>query len=185
MLVLTQGFDEKCNDAHVFLDTNVFINAAQQEELLIKLAGLASNGTVLITISSVVYEYTRGSQSLAEFNTRREFINGLTSRVMPVGKFLESERLDPFSVAMSLVIKKGDSQYTDYMLASALYQFMGTPGHNFVLSADARAFPLDIFDIEGVITIDSAGKLCHLYLISLSADKYGSLATTLKKSGRI
>lgn len=177
MLLLTEKFTEICKGATVYLDTNIFILAQEQEELLGLLGALLNNhGTALLTLSSVEYEYSRGSQSLSELRDRREFVRTLTNIVMPVGKLLESDKNDVFSAVMSLIVGKKNSDYTDYLLAAALHAFHNGVDRQFVLSADARAFPGSIFDIAGVISISvPKGEAIHLNLIELNRDKYGSI----------
>jgi hypothetical protein len=124
-----------------------------------------------------VFEYTRGSQSITEFAERRKLILGLVKRVIPVGNFLESSKLDAFSTVMSLTVGKANSQYTDFLLAVALYQYRGLPGGAFVLSTDARAFPLGLFDVMGVLTINNErGEIANLYLFSLNMQHYAHKA---------
>lgn len=87
MLLLSSNFENLCKDATVYLDTNVFVYAFEQSELVDCIAKLISNGTALATLSSVEYEFTRGSRSLQEIKDRKEFLRGLVHRVMQVGSF--------------------------------------------------------------------------------------------------
>ena len=95
---------------------------------------------------------------------------------MQVGSFFESDKNDAFSAATSLIVSKKDSTYTDFLLATALHKFSGGIEKQYVLSADTPAFPVDIFTIEGVISVRlSKGNVVHLNLISLDQSKYAAI----------
>lgn len=177
MLLLSDKFKELCEGATLYLDTNVFICAREQIELAQLIAELTEQRqTAFVTLNSVVYEYTRGSISLEEFTDRRKFVFEFVSNVLSVNKLMDNERNDAFSVAMSLTVGRKDSQYTDYLLAVALHSFRNGIDRQFILSADARAFPADLFNIEGVVTLlRKGGTVSHLHLISLDADKYAGI----------
>ncbi len=177
MLLLSDDFINICQGATIYLDTNIFIYAQEQEDLLLLFRDLSDNhNTAFLTLSSVEYEYSRGSQSLSELRARREFIHAITRTVMPVGKLLESDKNDVFSAVMSIVVGKKNSDYTDYLLATALHTFNNGIDKQFVLSADARAFPMSLFDISGVVSMSlSKGEVIHLNLIALNKERYGSI----------
>ncbi len=183
MLLLSTEFEERCKNATVYLDTNAFIYAYEQTELLDLVARLTESGTAFATISSVEYEFTRGSRSLQEIKDRRSFIRGLVHRVIPIGPLLESDKNDAFSAAMSLVVGKRDSQYTDYLLAVALHKFSNSIEKQYILSADVAAFPPKIFNIDGVISLRlNDAKLVHVNLISLDIGKYTAIIDKIVKS---
>ena len=122
MLLLSDSFADTCKDGTVYLDTNVFICAQEQLELAEIISNLTSMYKVaFVTLSSVEYEYSRGSQTLEGIKLRRQFVRSIVSNVLPVGRVLEQEKNDIFSAAMSLVVGKKNSQYTDYLLAVALH----------------------------------------------------------------
>lgn len=103
-------------------------------------------------------------------------MRGLVHRVLQVGKFLESDKNDAFSAAMSLIVSNKDSAYTDFLLATVLHNFHGGFEKNYILSVDAPAFPPDIFTIEGVISVRlKKGDIVHLNLIALDSDKYEAI----------
>lgn len=183
MLLLSDNFYELCNGATVYIDTNIFIYAQEQAALAQLIADLQQkHKTACVTLSSVEYEVTRGSQSLVEVQARRAFVRNLVQRVLPVGQLLENDKNDAFSAAMSLVVGRKDSQYTDYLLAVALHVFGGALERQFILSADARAFPLELFSIVGVVTLARKNsEVTHLHLIELSQDKYAGILDSLKK----
>ena len=72
MLLLTEDFKLLCKGAMVYVDTNVFINAQARPELLGLIGELRDDySTAFITLSSVEYEYTRGSRTLGELKSRK------------------------------------------------------------------------------------------------------------------
>lgn len=176
MLLQSEGVDDLLKKSTVFLDTNVFYVAQENEEFLEFLYAKNNDDTALVTINSVVYEYTRGSSTVEELRERTDFINGIVKIVKPINQVIESERNNVFSLVMSLVTRSQDSQYTDYILASMLNMFRGTPEKCYVLTSDAKAFSRDIFNVIGSITVDRRDKsLNHQCLIELDEDKYQSL----------
>lgn len=85
---------------------------------------------------------------------------------------------------MSLIVNKKDSAYTDFLLATALHKFAGGIEKQYVLSADAPTFPVDIFTIEGIMSIRlSKGNVVHLNLISLDPVKYAAIVANVLKKG--
>lgn len=175
MLLLSDSFRDRCHGATVYFDTNVFIHAFSQDDLQALFAELVlEQSTTFTTLSSVEYEFTRGVRSLSELKVRKEFIRGLTYSVLPVGKFLETDKNDVFSMVMSIVLGKKNSQYTDYLLAAALHTYKHI-ARQYVLSADVKAFPDSIFTTHGVITFMSQGEPVHLHLIGLDEEKYAKV----------
>lgn len=71
MLLLSNNFEDICQNATVYLDTNIFIYAYEQEKLVELIAKLTAKKTGFATISSVEYEFTRGSKSLREIKDRK------------------------------------------------------------------------------------------------------------------
>ena len=177
MLLTSIEFNALCEDATVYLDTNVFIYAHEQPELVEKIANLTTAGTAFATISSVEYEFTRGAQSLLEIKTRKQFLRGLVCRVIPVGPLLESDTNDAFSAAMSLNVNRKNSQYTDFLLAIVLHKYsVNDLERQFILTADVPAFPPQMFNVEGVLSLRLENtSIVHLNLISLDKDKYLSI----------
>lgn len=183
MLLLSSNFEDICKGATIYLDTNIFIYAFEQAALVDLIAKLTTDGLAFATLSSVEYEFTRGSRSLYEIKDRKEFLRGLVHRVLQVGPLLESDKNDAFSAAMSLSVSKKNSAYTDFLLATVLYKYSDGIERQYVLSADTPAFPPSIFEVEGIISIRlDDGKIVHLNLISLDKNKYRSIVTNVLKA---
>lgn len=176
MLLQSEGIDGLLKKSTVFLDTNTFLIAQENEEFLEFLYTKNNDDTALVTVNSVVYEYTRGSVTVDELQERRDFVNGIVETIKPINKVIESDKNDVFSLVMSLVTRSQNSQYTDYILASMLNMFRGTPESCYVLTSDTKAFSRDIFNVVGSITLDRRDKsLNHQCLIELDESKYRSL----------
>ena len=182
MLLLSDKFLQLCHGAILYLDTNVFICAEENDKLVELIADLTNtHNTAFVTLQSVEYEFSRGSRSLSEITLRREFVRSLVHTVMSVNPLLDGDRNATFSVAMSLVVGRGNSQYTDFLLAAALHAYDNNIERHFVLSADVKAFPADLCDIEGVVTLNRKnGDIGHLHLISLDQGRYSKILRTLE-----
>ena len=152
------------------------------EEFLEFLYDKNAGNTALVTVSSVVHEYTRGSSTVSELRERREFIEGIVEEIQPIHQVIESGYNDVFSLVMSLVTRAKDSQYTDYILASMLHMFRGTPETCYVLTSDSKAFSMDIFNINGSVTLDRrGGSIGNQYIIGLDRNKYNALLQNVTK----
>jgi hypothetical protein len=70
----------------------VLINASKSDEFLALLSEMSSMGCDLVTIPSVVYEFTRNSNTIAGYNERQEFIKALSITVLPrIEEMIEKE----------------------------------------------------------------------------------------------
>lgn len=165
----------------LFVDTNVFIGASICNELVVLLSELREKYACNIyTVSSVVYEYTRGSSSLSEFNDRRAFVSKQVDKVISVGRLLENGQSDVFSLVLASLIGKKDSAYTDFLLATCLYQFSKVESV-YLMTADQLSMPRAIFDVVGVITCnDEKGKLVHYGIYVLNWNNFGSMSANKK-----
>jgi hypothetical protein len=183
MLLLSDEFRELCSNATLYLDTNIFICAKEQTDLAQLIANLQQKqNAACVTLSSVEYEFTRGSQTLEEIKTRRLFVQSLVANILPVGKLLENDKNDAFSAAMSLVVGPKNSQYTDYLLAVALHAYQSAVERQFILSTDVRAFPVSLFDIVGAVAFNRKNdEITHAHLICLNKEKYGGILSRLQK----
>lgn len=164
----------------IFLDANVFIGALCSDSFVIQLVELREkNDAEFLTISSAVYEFTRNSKSLAEFNDKRNFVNDLVNRVISVGPLLENPQNDVFSLVMSKLVSGKDSDYTDFLLATCLYQYSKLDDV-YLLTSDLRSMPRDIFDVRGSITSVDKQLMRHYVVYSLNKKNFASLVETIK-----
>lgn len=167
----------------LFLDTNVFVGALLCDDLALFLADLRkSSESQVLTVSSAVYEFTRGSKTLEEFNDKREFVNDLTDRVMPVGPLLENSKNDVFSLVMSRMVSSRDSDYTDFLLATCLYQYSRLESV-YLMTSDVRSMPRNIFDVVGSVTCSDKEALRHYVVYCLNDFNFNSaVKSQLKKA---
>lgn len=182
MLLLTDKFKELCQNARIYLDTNAFIYGADNSDLSNLYVELSNTyKTIFVTLNSAEYEFTRGARTLEQLIERRDYVRSLAS-IISVNKLLDNERNDAFSVAMSLTVKSKDSQYTDFLLAVAMHAYRNNIEEQFILSADVRAFPLNLFTVRGIASFDTKNfGIIHMNLYSLDEHKYASLLKKIIK----
>lgn len=179
----SMGLTSLLSDRILFVDTNVFVGAANSDELLSFLVDLRQKESCqVLTISSAIYEFTRGSKTLAEFNNKREFVNDLTDRVISVGPLLENPTNDVFSLVMSRLVNSKDSDYTDFLLATCLYQYSRLE-EVYLMTSDIRSMPRNIFDVVGGVTcVDAESNLRHYIICRLNRDCFAKAAENISKS---
>ncbi len=163
--------------ATLFLDTNVFSVSFRNPELGSFLVDLREHGCALVTIPSVLFEVTRGSNDLAMYNKRAEALKDLVSYIDPMKATVA---LDGFSVIMAKLLSPKDSQYTDFLLAACLYQFSSS--NIFLMTSDLRSMPRAIFDREYVITAALGDDMQNFGIFRINRDNYGRAAASLLSS---
>lgn len=155
----------------IFVDTNIFISVLNfPEEMGQLFKELKSADCSLITIPQVLFEFTRGSDNLDLFNKRQKFIQDLAS-IYPIERHFEEER------AAVIVLQRilGSSSYTDFLLSLALCKF----SDSYVISENHKDFPLQIFNREFVITVDTDKEIRNYGLYKLSQEKFEREAAKL------
>ncbi len=161
-------------DADLFFDTNTFIGAISLPETFRGLYNdLRGAGCSFITIPSVVFEFTRGTNSLSGFGDRSEFVDGFVDAVYPIEKHIDDFR--ELTVVLQQV--KGDIHYTDFLLIACLYKFAGS----FLISSNRKDCPLDILDRKFVITIDANKEIRTYGVYQLSLAKFNKAAERILK----
>ena len=116
-----------------------------------------------------------------DFNDRRQFIAGLVQRIIPIGKLLEDQKNDVFSVVMSLFVKKQDSDYTDFLLATCLYRYSMVQDV-YLMTADQRSMPPQIFTLKGALTIaDREGHIHNLGVYCIDHSNFAKVARKLEQ----
>lgn len=152
------------NSRYIFLDTNVFVAAISDKDFLVFLKRLQDLGHVLFTIPQVTYEFTRGSDTIAIYNRRAQFIADIADTVYPIDKHVEA--CQEFTVLMQKYRPKG--QYTDFLLCTALYALHGNAS---LLTSDHSAMPLDLFDRTMIITTDNTKEIQNLGLYEINQER--------------
>lgn len=138
-------------DYFIFLDTGVFITASKSQsfvELLVRLRN--ESGCSFSTIPGVQFEFTRGSQTLEQYNTRTTLLKSLVDYIDPL-RFLEN--MQDFYFVMAKINDNNKSQ-TDFQLAACLYNYRHTKVA--LLTGDLKAFPA-FFPRTHVLTTEQDG----------------------------
>lgn len=153
----------------IFLDTNAligFFNKSDFRELFSK----TSCG--LITIPSVVFEFTRGSQDIDTFNLRTKFIDEICT-VYQIEK-----HLDEFHELIVVLQRlRGSISYTDFLLSACLYKFPGA----LLLTENHRHFPTEILDRKYLITLETDSEIRNYGLYKISLTKFNKAGDNILK----
>lgn len=101
----TPTLASKLSDQHLLVDTTSLINASRSDEFLQLLTQISHAGCALVTIPSVVYEFTRNANNIEGYNSRSSFIKGLNITVFNrAEETLEKEKV--FKIAYAKAFKK-------------------------------------------------------------------------------
>lgn len=161
-------------NSDLFLDTNTFIGAISFPELFEEFfKQLKNNGCVYLTIPSVVFEFTRGVESIQAFNKRAEFITSLSS-IYPIERHLND--LESLTIVLQRI--QGSISYTDFLLLACLYKFPTS----YLISANHKDCPLDILDRKFVITVDTEKDIRNYGIYKFSLEKFNKAAENMLKS---
>lgn len=155
-------------DSRVILDTNVFIGASKNDNLLDWLHDLAyDKGVLFYLVDVVAFEFTRGCKKIEDMTTKRALMSAICDKYIPNSSgFVDSN----FSFVMSKLTAGVKTQFTDFILASLLFdKSMKENGKWYIISGDIKAFSLHIFNIEGVVNFGIESKMSSLYIISVNA----------------
>ena len=164
---------------HLLLDTTVLINASKSDEFLALLSELSSSGCSLVTIPSVVYEFTRNANTIAGYNERQDFIKGLNITVLNrIEEIIEKDQV--FRIAYAKAFSaKGDRgpSYTDALLCSVAYKYRNND--MLIMTANHKDIPPSMFDRIELVTIDIGGDLRTEAIYRLSATKLNKIIEKL------
>lgn len=162
-------------NSNLFFDTNTFIASISIPEIFGNLfESLKSNSCAFLTIPSVMFEFTRGTESISDFDKRSEFIDSLAEAVYPIEKHIEDLR----DLIVVLQRIKGDIHYTDFLLIACLYKFP----KSFLISANHKDCPLDILNRKFIITVDTDKEIRNYGVYQFSLEKFNKAAEKILKS---
>ena len=156
---LTSGIRE-----FIFLDTTTFISAISHPQEFSKLFGtIRAAGIDFLTIPSVLFEFTRGSDSLERFNKRAKFLTDWAG-IWPIDRYLDQLE------EMIVVLQKmgGNMSYTDFLLCVSLCKF---PEAGF-LTQNHKDIPIALFDRNHIITVDADKDIFTHVLFQVSRSKF-------------
>jgi hypothetical protein len=177
----TPTLPEDLCESSIFIDSTSLIHASKSDEFLTLLSSIAAGGCSFYTIPSVVYEYTRTSNSLEGFKERLEFIKELGIIVFNrVEELIEPHRI--FLVAYNREFQ-GNSRgpsYTDSLLCAMAYKHRGSSPY--IMTANHKDMPGSIYDRTELITIDIGGELRTEALYQFSEERFGKVLNKIEKS---
>lgn len=156
-------------NSFLFLDTTAFIAALNYKKEFGELfKSLKDQGCSFLTIPSVFFEFTRGSDTLISFKTRAKFLTGLAD-IWPIERYL-----DQIEQAMVVLQKLGSRQmsYTDFLLCVCLYKFPSA----YLLTENYHHIPVQVFERKGVITVDAGEDIRNHVVFQLSRQKFSNAA---------
>jgi|SRR3989344_2409739 len=160
----------------VFLDTNCLIGAFVYPNIFSKLFDdLKKLSCEFLTIPSVAFEFTRGTKTVEEFNSKLEFLENLAS-IYQIEKHLEDFK----DLTITLQKIKGSASYTDFLLIAALYKFRKAP--SYLLNSNHSDCPIDILDREAIVTVDTDKDIKNYGLYRFSEEKYSKAAENILKA---
>ncbi len=165
----------KLKDSFVFFDTNTFIGAFIYPDLFNQLFNdLKKEGCAFLTISSVAFEFTRGTRTIEEFNDKAEFLKTLAS-TYPIEK--DNYKFKELTIILQKV--KGEISYTDFLLIACLHKFVA---NSYLLSSNHKDCPTELLDRECVITVDTEKDLKNYGLYKFSEHKFNRIAENILKA---
>jgi hypothetical protein len=174
------GLLAELQDKYLFLDTTALIVAISFEKEFSKLfEEIKLVKCEFLTIPSVVFEFTRGSTSLKQFNERVEFIDKtLGVSVYPIEKHLD--KLEDLIVILQRI--SGGISYTDFLLCACLYKFK----KSYLLTENHKDFPTEVLDRKSIITIDTGGRqVRNTAIYQFSKRKFDKVAESILKRKKI
>lgn len=180
MLRHASDLTSKLKNAHLLLDTNVFLHAVNNKEFYNLLIALHEAGCAFLTIPPVVFEFARGAKSIEEFNWYVDFVNNLG---VSVYKNAEDQTISDKAFAVLLQThtsqgKKGIS-YTDFLLLMLLHKFAHTPDTIYLMTSNYQDVPLSIFDRSEIMALEFDGGVQTQALYRNSPNKLAALTAKL------
>ncbi|HSW65508.1 MAG TPA: hypothetical protein VLI54_00010 [Bacillota bacterium] len=134
----------------------------------------------MITIPSVVFEFSRGAKTVEEYNWYVDYINNLG---VVVYKHAEEQMVidKAFSVILQAECKKSGckASYTDFLLMMLLHKFANMPNNIFLMTSNYRDVPTSVFDRDELIALEYQNSIQTQGLYKNSASKLGALSATV------
>lgn len=181
MLIKSSELTDKLRGAYIFLDTNVFVTGGRSKEFVTYINQLRLEARCsFVSIASVLFEFTRGANSIEVYNQNLLFYQDIVEHIHPTQPF---EKNSEFSVVMSRA-NAGNKSYTDFLLAAALYHYRKS-GSVYLLTTDVRAFP-SFFEMHHLITVseDKSGEIRNFGFIAFNENTYAKAAQSIIKGFR-
>lgn len=155
MLTLSNTLHSSLQGKHVFVDSSSLVHARDSKDFYKLLHTLADNGSLLFTVPSVRFEFTRYANTIMEYNEFNRFINGLSISVFNRVEEVILDKCEVFTIAMN---KSGAKMsYTDALLCSCAFFYRASKPY--ILTANHKDMPLSLFDRKEVITFDVGNNI--------------------------
>lgn len=161
---------------YLFLDTNTFIAASKHGDYIGKLLlDLRNNDCSLITIPSVLFEFTRTAQSVSDFDKQTKFLRSLAT-IYPIERSLGESKIKVFMIIQQRICP--GIKYTDFLLSACLYKFPDS----YLMTEDREDFSLRILDRKFIITFDSDKDIRNHSIYAFSQPKFNKVAEKILKN---
>lgn len=180
MILQEPNLKELLSNSNIFIDTNVFSAAFRDEEFFNWLFDIRGEGRSLLTIESVLFEVTKGSTDLDTYNGRREVVQGLVDKIVPLENWMNS--IDEFTLVMAKQ-PKPTKEYTDFLLAACLYKYGDNIITNYLLTSDQKALPVSLFKREAVVTLANDTQITNFCLYSFNSIAFIKAAEKILQAG--
>lgn len=183
-LTHTQSLIASLSNSNLLIDTTTLINASNSDDFLELLKKLVVDGCQLITIPSVIYEFTRCAQDIATLDKQYQFIDELSIIVLgQVEKQVSDEKTRVFMFIYNRLFKDKTNKapsYTDSLLCAMTYKYRNSGTGIKLLTSNHKDIPLGLFDRDEVISIDIKDNIYNEAIYSLSESKLSSQLARLK-----
>lgn len=173
-LLFTSSLPTDLNNKYLLVDTTTLINASRSEDFLELLVNIVEAGCSLVTIPSVVYEFTRGAQTLDQYNNQLEFIKTLGITVLTRTEESLDANTRVFILAYNKLTSKPNQKgasYTDSLLCAMAYKYVSRGTGLLLMTSNHNDIPNALFDREELITFDVNGDLRTEAIYKLSNTK--------------
>lgn len=179
MIQCSQTLPVSLGNSHIFVDTTTLIHASQSDDFRRLLEEIVASGCNLYTISSVIYEFTRSSNTIEGYADRVRFVQELGIIVQSrVEELVGQDSI--FTIAYTIACgQRGDKgpSYTDSLLARVAYKYRSSKA--LIMTANHKDMPLSIFDRKEMIAFDVDGGLRVEAIYALSESSLNNILIKL------
>lgn len=135
-------------DAHLLLDTNVFIDTSLNSIEFGKFINqLKGNRTTLVTLDVVRFEFLKGAPNLQKYKEKEELLERIVDVYLPIQKDI----LDNVDKLLQLYKEDGKAiSITDLLLGATLMDYKTSL---FLLTKNTTDFPTNIFTLATYVNL--------------------------------
>lgn len=147
-IVIPQEFFPTLKNSYLLLDTNVFIDAFHNPSEFGEFFNeLKDNGVTLVTIDTVLIEFTKGSSEPKKLEEKKEYLEKLIDAVLPVDKIVVNHTIE---LLKRYKIEAKDISIADLLLGGMIVKYSGKM---FLMTKDIKDFPTNIYSLETHLNI--------------------------------